>query len=391
MNYEEIREGKVKCLVPSEYKIKVSSELPVFYNPRMRFNRDVTVASLKAYAKLFKKSFTACDAFAGCGIRGIRFAKEVEECRKIILNDIRKQAFDIILKNLELNFGKKPEVNDDKAKLAVEKKEIIVENKDANVLLHENFSKIDAVDVDPFGTPAPFIEASIVALRNDGLLMVTATDVAPLCGVYPKACRRKYDATAYRADFMHELGIRILIGFILRISARYDKVIIPLLSLSKDHYYRVFLLTKRYGAGKVDRWLSNLKYVKHCHCGYFVISEDNKKERCKICKRELLISGPIWTRELHNEKFIKKAGKDVLGKLYEILLGEARPDAPIFYYNIHKRCKKLRITPPGINEIVEEIKSRGYFACRVHFEKEPCIKTNISLKELEMILKTRQK
>jgi len=102
----------------------------------------------------------------------------------------------------------------------------------------------------------------------------------------------------------------------------------------------------------------------------------------------MLISGVFWAKELHDERFIKEVGKDVLGKLYEILLEEAKPDAPIFYYNIHKRCKKLKITPPEIDKVIGEIESKGYFACRTHFEKDPCIKTNISLKELEAILKS---
>ena len=44
--YKIIAEGKVKIKVPKEEKI--SKKLPVFYNPVMGFNRDVSVLLLDA-------------------------------------------------------------------------------------------------------------------------------------------------------------------------------------------------------------------------------------------------------------------------------------------------------------------------------------------------------
>ena len=42
--YKIIQEGKIKIKVPKEEKI--SKKLPVFYNPVMGFNRDVSVLLL---------------------------------------------------------------------------------------------------------------------------------------------------------------------------------------------------------------------------------------------------------------------------------------------------------------------------------------------------------
>ena len=54
--------------------------------------------------------------------------------------------------------------------------------------------KFGFVDLDPFGTPAPFIDA---AIRSSGkYLGVTATDTAPLCGAHLKAGIRRYGKTS---------------------------------------------------------------------------------------------------------------------------------------------------------------------------------------------------
>lgn len=40
----------------------------------------------------------------------------------------------------------------------------------------------DAVDLDPYGTPAPLLDSAVQAVAEGGLLLVTATDMAVLCG-----------------------------------------------------------------------------------------------------------------------------------------------------------------------------------------------------------------
>ena len=72
-----------------------------------------------------------------------------------------------------------------------------------------NSTGFDYIDVDPFGSPNPFLDAAIKRIARDGILAVTATDTAPLCGTYTNACRRKYWAVPLRNELMHEIGIRI--------------------------------------------------------------------------------------------------------------------------------------------------------------------------------------
>ena len=67
---------------------------------------------------------------------------------------------------------------------------VTVTCRDASSLLFDQ--SFDAVDIDPFGTPAPFIDAGIRGCRR--FLLVTATDTAPLCGAHFKAGVRRYFA-----------------------------------------------------------------------------------------------------------------------------------------------------------------------------------------------------
>ena len=61
------------------------------------------------------------------------------------------------------------------------------------LLYSHRSSPVDVVDLDPYGTAAPFIDGAVQAIRDGGLLCVTCTDLAVLATVnYPeKWCVRR--------------------------------------------------------------------------------------------------------------------------------------------------------------------------------------------------------
>ena len=77
--YVSIEEGKAKVRVPKPAKV-VSKEMPVFYNPVMKLNRDISVLLLNA---IDKKGLRIADILAASGIRSIRFIKELKITQKI--------------------------------------------------------------------------------------------------------------------------------------------------------------------------------------------------------------------------------------------------------------------------------------------------------------------
>ena len=213
---EIVKEGKVQVLVPKleAYGVTPSdyapSRAPVFYNPVMEFNRDLTVLAFKAYQHMVNKEISICEPFTSQGIRGVRFATEIAGVSSVLVGDINQRAFELAKHNVRLN-GLEKLVN--------------VLHKDANCVLscHASPSKrFDIVDIDPFGTPAPFLSSAIRALRNHGLLAATATDLAPLCGVHAKACFRKYGGKPLRTEYCHEIAIRLLAGCTAVLAAKHD-------------------------------------------------------------------------------------------------------------------------------------------------------------------------
>jgi tRNA (guanine26-N2/guanine27-N2)-dimethyltransferase len=48
------------------------------------------------------------------------------------------------------------------------------------------------VDLDPYGSPSRLLDAAVQAVGEGGLLLVTATDMAVLCGNNGEACYAKY-------------------------------------------------------------------------------------------------------------------------------------------------------------------------------------------------------
>jgi tRNA (guanine26-N2/guanine27-N2)-dimethyltransferase len=176
MDYLLIDEGLVRIKIP-QYE-KVSSKAPVYYNPAMELNRDLSVAAITAYRQRIDEDIAICDAFTGSGIRGIRYSKEIEGVSMAVVNDLNPLAVELARDNIANNGLDN----------------VHVCREDANLLLRKCRGKFDVVDIDPFGTPAPYVESAASSLKAGGLICVTATDTSALCGTYKKPCIRKYGA-----------------------------------------------------------------------------------------------------------------------------------------------------------------------------------------------------
>ena len=66
----------------------------------------------------------------------------------------------------------------------------------------ENFH---VVDLDPYGSAIPFMDAGVQAVSNGGLLCVTCTDASVLCGNNPETCFYKYGAVPLHYEYGHEM------------------------------------------------------------------------------------------------------------------------------------------------------------------------------------------
>ncbi len=264
MGYPKIRvnEGAASLLVPeldestAGHIDRARSLAPVFYNPLMRLNRDSAVLALGVHQGRLGRGISACEPMCGTGIRGVRLALEVKGVEEVVLSDLNIKAVQLATENVSFNG-----VSD----------RVAVRHMEANLLLSLHarpLSRFDYVDVDPYGTPAPYLDTAVRACKRGGLIGLTATDMAPLCGVHPRASLRKYGGRSLRTEYCHELAIRLVTGALAVTAARHQVASTPVFSYAADHYVRVYAHLER-GKKKADGSLREMGYVLHCFsCGH---------------------------------------------------------------------------------------------------------------------------
>ncbi len=368
---EIIREGKVQVLVPklSAYGVVPSdfapSKAPVFYNPVMEFNRDLSVLVVRAFQNLSGHEITICEPLTSQGIRGIRYAAEIDSVKSVLLSDINRHAYELANHNVKLNNLQN---------------KITIKNKDANTVLSSNASpkkRFDVIDIDPFGTPVPYLDSAFRALKNKGLIAATATDLAPLCGVHAKACLRKYGGRPIRAEYCHELAVRLLAGHMAAVAAKNDIGIQFLFSHSSDHYIRVYAQI-RYGCQKADESIKSVGYILHCFsCLHREVAHQifGKNIQCPECGLKMDYAGPLWTGGIVDRAFVEQIIKEKqiypmtsnsrITKLLNYLAAEAT--APATYFVIDKVSKKLNLPAPANQTVVKELQNLGFQVVFTHF------------------------
>jgi tRNA (guanine26-N2/guanine27-N2)-dimethyltransferase len=377
MKTTKITEGDIELIIPDPKKYPLDAKSPAFYNPEMKLNRDISVLLLQALD--FKDS--VLDMLTATGIRGLRIKKALPKT-EVTLNDNNKSAIEIIKKNTKLN-----------------KLKVNILNQDAQF----KFPKVYRyVDVDPFGTPIPFLDVAIKALKNKGILAVTATDTSALCGSYPKSCMRKYQSVPMRNELMHEVGLRILIKKVQEVAAQYEQALTPIFSHSTRHYMRVYFKSEP-GAVKTNNILKKIGYISHCSkCGYFSTHID---EHCDNCNADNDVAGPLWLGPLWDKSLLKKMhlqiyenAKKAKAKttsfkhtpanelLTSIYRGEAQINQ-IGFFDLHKLASRLKLKEiPRTKEVTYKLEAKGYKVSRTHFT-DKAIKTNAPHKEVIKILK----
>ena len=336
---------------------KVSREMDVFYNPQMVSNRNISITLLNA---LGKKKLNLALPLAGSGIRALRFLKEVKNIEKLFVNDFKenfKKKFNNALKSNNLKFTK-----------------IKIFNEDASQFLFKQ-KKLDYIDVDPFGSPNPFLPSAVQAISKGGILAITSTDTAALTGTYPKVTQRKYWGRNIKNYMMHEIGLRILIRKVQLQGIQFDKALIPILSYHKDHYFRVYFISEK-GKEKCDALLKQHHYLL-----YNPKTLEFKTSRFNLEKGFDYI-GPLWIGKLKDKKLVDKMCK-VSFPEEQKFLETIRDEKDIFgFYDLNVVGSKYKLQTPNMQETLKKLKGT-----RTHFSLTG-VKTGKSLKEVIGLLKS---
>jgi tRNA (guanine26-N2/guanine27-N2)-dimethyltransferase len=367
---ETVTEGKVHILVPKldAYRKEPSdyapSKAPVFYNPVMELNRDLAVLACQAYQRRVDRDITVCEPLTSSGIRAARLATEIHGVTQVVAGDINTRAFQLAEHNIHLNgLGERVELK----------------HEDANCLLschgapHQRF---DVVDVDPFGSPVPYLDSAVRALRNHGVLAATATDLAPLCGVHAKACIRKYGGKPLRTEYCQELAVRLLAGCAAATAAKQDIGTRILFSHSTDHYIRVYAEIA-YGAKKADDSLKQVGFVLHCfNCLHRETAPAAFKSlKCPECGSQMDWAGPLWLGNIVDRQFCELVAEENMrvalrngARIAKLLaLAKDEAEAPALYYVLDKVSNKLGLPVPSVAEMLRSLRDNGFKAVATHF------------------------
>jgi len=255
--------------------------------------------------------------------------------------------------------------------------------------------KFDVVDVDPYGSASVFIDSAVQAVTEGGLLCVTCTDTAVLCGNHVETCWSKYGSIALHTRYSHEMAVRLVLKFIESQANRYKRYIVPVLSLFVDFYVRVFVRVYS-SPHTVKRSCTKMSQVFQCvGCDAFWLQRLCKTigeqetipkftastlgldtTKCSECERPLKMGGPIWADPIHDQEFVKtllahieqepslyRQSKKIYGLLTSVK--DELPNYP-FYYDLSSLSNTLHVNTPPILKMRSALMNAGYMVSGSH-------------------------
>ncbi|XP_070779154.1 tRNA (guanine(26)-N(2))-dimethyltransferase [Enoplosus armatus] len=357
-----VKEGKAAILFPSANE--------VFYNPVQEFNRDLTCAVITEFARDLlaqrgvkvvvpgekkrvvvslseetneadvqteekngaeepaitatagekcERGLRVLEGLAASGLRSVRFALEVPGLQSVTANDFSTKAAALIARNAQYNGVSHL---------------LQASCRDASMLMYEMRGKkerYDVIDLDPYGSPASFLDAAVQAVSEGGLLCITCTDMAVMAGNSGETCYSKYGSVSIKARYCHEMALRIILHSLDQRAGVHQRYIRPLLSVSVDFYIRVFVRVFT-GQATVKNSASKQALVYNCvGCGSFHLQRMGRRTsngkhmkyspatgppvgpQCEHCGQRHQLGGPMWAESIHDLAFVQKVLSAVSG------------------------------------------------------------------------------
>ncbi|KAM6941145.1 tRNA (guanine(26)-N(2))-dimethyltransferase [Lycodopsis pacificus] len=416
-----IKEGKAAILFPSANE--------VFYNPVQEFNRDLTCAVLTEFAREVlaqrgvklvvpgeregervvvslteeadeadvqteqkngaeaptatalvgercEHGLRVLEALSASGLRSVRFALEVPGLQSVTANDFSAKAAALIGRNADYNgVGHL----------------LRASCRDASMLMYEMRGKkerYDVIDLDPYGSPASFLDAAVQAVSEGGLLCITCTDMAVMAGNSGETCYSKYGSVSIKAKYCHEMALRIILHSLDQRAGVYQRYIQPLLAVSVDFYIRVFVRIFT-GQATVKNSASKQALVYNCvGCGSFHLQRMGRRSsngkhvkyspangppvgpECEHCGQRHQLGGPIWAEPIHDVAFVQKVLSAVSGnpsrfgtsKRIEGMLSmvtEELDDVPL-YYTVDSLSSTIHCNTPPLLQFRSALLHAGH-------------------------------
>uniref|UniRef100_A0A672TC80 tRNA (guanine(26)-N(2))-dimethyltransferase n=1 Tax=Sinocyclocheilus grahami TaxID=75366 RepID=A0A672TC80_SINGR len=436
-----VREGKAAILFPSANE--------VFYNPVQEFNRDLTCSVITEFAREQlaqrgirilipgekdrvvvqlseekngkvdqetseqpeneqqmeeegdKKEFITAsvgerceqglrvlEGLAASGLRSVRFALELPGLKSITANDYSAKAAALIARNAQHNNVSHI---------------LQASQRDASMVMYEARGRkelYDVIDLDPYGSPSPFLDAAVQAVSEGGLLCITCTDMAVMAGNSGETCYSKYGSVSIKSKYCHEMALRIILHSLDQRAAVYQRYIEPLLSVSVDFYIRVFVRVK---TGQVvvknsasQYWTFNCVLILSFTLFFF----PHLVLMTLVLSLYLQLGGPIWAEPIHDITFVQKVLSAISGnptrfrtsKRIEGVLSmvtEELQDIPLYYVLDHL-SSTVHCNTPSMLQFRSALLHAGYRVSLSHACKN-AVKTDAPAEVLWNIIRCWEK
>ncbi|XP_057346139.1 tRNA (guanine(26)-N(2))-dimethyltransferase isoform X2 [Manis pentadactyla] len=333
----QLRAKGIQIKVPGEKDVqKVVVDLSEREEDKAELKEGASLASgdqprTAAVGEICEEGLQVLEGLAASGLRSIRFALEVPGLRSVVANDASAQAVDLMRHNVQLN-GVAHLVQPSQA--------------DARLLMYQHqrvLERFDVIDLDPYGSPAPFLDAAVQAVSEGGLLCITCTDMAVLAGNSGETCYSKYGAMALKSRACHEMALRIVLHSLDLRANCYQRFVVPLLSISADFYVRVFVRVFT-GQAKVKASASKQALVFQCvGCGTFHLQRLGKSGASGGRVKFSAACGPPVAPECEH-----------CGQRHQEL-----PDVPL-YYTLDQLSSTIHCSTPSLLQLRSALLHAGF-------------------------------
>ncbi|KAB5595291.1 TRNA (guanine-N2-)-methyltransferase [Ceratobasidium theobromae] len=325
------------------------------------------------------QKFVILEALSATGLRAIRYAHEIPlvkdthlpatpylshspivptrnlriPYRYVIANDISPAATEAMRRNVDLNglgpvppeascpeqgdnnnigpvkSGKRPDLGKNEAKRS---------GSPSALLYHHRADphRAEVIDLDPYGTAAPFIDGAVQAVADGGEPEESPStlDMAVLASNnYPEKCYANYGGVPVKAEYSHEVALRLVLHTLSTSASRYGRFITPLISLSIDFYVRMFVQVRSAPIEVKKAFSKSATYYVCTGCQSFheqtigrvveKISEGNGSvnltykaqsgppvgQECEECGFKFhfpKVAGPMWSGPIHDKSFVSE-------------------------------------------------------------------------------------
>ncbi len=307
----------------------------------MALDRDVAVAVARAVLPADGPKARGWETNAATGVRGLRLLNESGRFASFRLSEAGDRSFPVLAANAARFAG------------------ATAVHEDARELPEGLGRSADWVDLDPYGSPLPFLVPGLAAVRDGGVLAATATDLVVLAGAHPKETRRIYGSEPVRGRLGPEGGLRILLARLADAARKDGRSAHLLLAYVEGHHVRAYVRLRGPDSPPDPVGLLDPATFDGPELG-----------------TDRLV-GPLWLGPLADPETLARlevpttaARPRELSRLFGLWREETAIARP-FFFEPNRLASALGLAePPALAAFLEALRGAGYRACRTHLRPE---------------------